>query len=367
MLRTDSLKYHFLELIGICGEFPSEQLFRFFHSPSYAQKVITELKNEKLIRTHYNDSLRGYRLTKQGKSLLLNNNPERFHAYLTGNSETNRIRSEPVRRKRLHLLCETYMTLLHSDINIFPDTKPCLNSDDYSRQTHFPLFYSSKELKEIGSITTKFKNSRSMGILLTEYCIYVVYNTGNSVLKWEYRTEVRLNAFLQHYFKNQYYHGPPEIHAIMLGQDMNTSLRLMISTGGYKQSLFKLDNSFTHFHYLPNSTEGETVLKILSDPVLKQNLDLLLLSDLKRKNMDLPLEHDACSLENLPVLLAYDFDMHRINRFNTGLNVYGVEGVLVCFDYQIPILKQYVSTSAHFSSIDLVKFRKAFFNDPKMD
>jgi len=108
--NSDSLRYRVLELIGISGEFPAVQLSRLINSPSYREKLITELKNSKLIRTHYRDKLRGYRLTKKSKQLLLANNPERFRFYLTGNTETNQIRSEVPRRFRLHQKAERSIT-----------------------------------------------------------------------------------------------------------------------------------------------------------------------------------------------------------------------------------------------------------------
>ena len=102
MIKTDSIKYQLLEMVGLCGEFPSGQLNRLIESDSYAEKVVTDLKQSKLIRTHYKDGLRGYRLTKRAKELLLSQNPCRFQNYLTGNAETNLIRSELPRRLRLH-------------------------------------------------------------------------------------------------------------------------------------------------------------------------------------------------------------------------------------------------------------------------
>ena len=75
MLRPNTQKYQLLELTGISGEFPADQLNRLFYSPSYAEKVIPELKADKLIRTHYRDRLRGYRLTKRAKEMLASNHP----------------------------------------------------------------------------------------------------------------------------------------------------------------------------------------------------------------------------------------------------------------------------------------------------
>ena len=195
----------------MCGEFPADQLNRLIPSASYAEKLITDLKAEHLIRTHYRDALRGYRLTKAAKEMLLSVSPLRFQCYLTGNTETNLIRSEVSRRIRLHQKAETYLTLLHAGIPFYPDVKPdifCNHREAGSiGMRSLPLFYASREIKELGPETTKIRNSRSMGILMAPQCVYVLYNTGNGVLKWEYRTEVRLNAFLQHYLQ-----GYPDIH-----------------------------------------------------------------------------------------------------------------------------------------------------------
>lgn len=185
-------------MIGMCGEFPADQLNRLIPSASYAEKLITDLKAEHLIRTHYRDALRGYRLTKAAKEMLLSVSPLRFQCYLTGNTETNLIRSEVSRRIRLHQKAETYLTLLHAGIPFYPDVKPdifCNHREAGSiGMRSLPLFYASREIKELGPETTKIRNSRSMGILMAPQCVYVLYNTGNGVLKWEYRTEVRLNA-----------------------------------------------------------------------------------------------------------------------------------------------------------------------------
>ena len=171
-------------------------------------------------------------------------------------------------------------------------------------------------------------------------------------------------AFLQHYLQGYPYNGHPQIRAIMTGTDMEMAFRLFTSTGGYKKSLFMLDTSFEHFHYLPNTPEGEVLLKLLVHPEIMEKLDNLLLSDLGCRSDSIPLEHDATDASGNPILLAYDFDMQRINRFNTGLNVYGRSGNLICFDFQIPVLKKYLSATIHFSSIDLCKFKRGFLHEP---
>ena len=174
MYPPDSQKYMLLEMVALCGEFPADQLTRLIQSPSYGEKLITELKAQKLLRTHYRDHLRGYRLTGRAKQMLLTKNPERFRDFLTGNTETNQVRSEVTRRLRLYQKAETYLTLLRAGIPFFADQKP-----DIFRQNReagilsmgdLPLFYSSREFKHIGPEATKIKNSRSMGVLLAPHC-----------------------------------------------------------------------------------------------------------------------------------------------------------------------------------------------------
>lgn len=367
-IHTNTIRYLLLEMTALSGEFPADQLSRLIPSQAYAEKVITQLKADKLLRVHYRDKLRGYRLTKKSKEMLLQDNPGRFTFYLTGNAETNQIRSEPTRRMRLHQKSEAYITLCHAGIPLYPDAKPDLFSSAENipevDMRSLPLFYSSREVKQLGADTTKIKNSRSIGILLTGDYTYVLYNTGTTLLKWEYRTEIRVNAFMQHYLKGNPYPHIPEVRAIMMGKNMDAALRLMTSTGGYKKSLFMLDTSYEHFHYVPHTPEGEALLKLLCSPKLRKKLDQLLGSDLLPSNEQLPIEHDALTSSGDAVLYAYDFDMIRINKFNTALNLFGYHGVLIAFDFQMPVLREYLGIRLQYSSIDFQKFKRGFLHEP---
>lgn len=354
-------------MTAISGEFPADQLFRLIPSPSYAEKVVTGLRKEKLLRIHYRDKLRGYRLTPKSKALLLEESPQRYAFYLTGNTETNRIRTEAERRLRLYQKAESYVTLYHAGIPLFPDAKPPIFSSGYQavplKESQMPLFYSSREFKQLGDAATKIKNSRSVGILLSHPSVFVLYNTSAALLKWEYRTEIRMNAFLQHYFNGYGYARSPEIRAIMLGRDMDIAYKIFTSTGGYKKSLFMLDTSYEHFHYVPNTPEGAVLLKLLCSPKLMKNLNRLLQSDLLSKST-LAMEHDAMTKDGEAVLFAYDFDMLRISRFHSALQLFGYQGILIAFDFQIPVLKKYLSAHIRYSVIDFQKFKRGFLHEP---
>ena len=122
--RTGTVSYHLLELTAICGELPADLLPRIPGSTSYKESVITSLKKDGLLRTYYRDKLRGYRLGRMAKTFLMEENPERFSFFLTGNGETSRLKSEFPRRLRLHRVAEIFVSMQNAGIRIFRDEKP---------------------------------------------------------------------------------------------------------------------------------------------------------------------------------------------------------------------------------------------------
>ena len=204
-MDTSTNAYRLMELIAISGECSPHALAHLHLSTSYGEKLITRLKKEGYIRTHYKDSLRGYRLTSRGKKLLLEENPVRFSFYLSGSSDTNRPRSDIPRRLRLQQASIAYAMLQRAGVEIYRDRKPMLflpntqSSQAAPCRVTQPAFYHSREVKELGAEAVKINNSRTTGILLAPECIYALFCTGGSLMKWEYRTELKVKALLSYH------------------------------------------------------------------------------------------------------------------------------------------------------------------------
>lgn len=369
--------YRLLELIALSGEASPDIIERQGISTSYGEKLITRLKEDRLLKTHYRDKLRGYRLTSTGKKLLLSENPDRFSFYLTGSSDTNQPRSDIPRRLRLHQASLVYSLLQNAGVTFFRDEKPLLfgssppDSPDASKMDSFirdsmpyPVFYHSREIKELGQETVKINNSRTIGILLTKGCIYILFYTGASLLKWEYSTELRVKALLSYHMSqgtlSPWYRPDTPIHALIIGSNMETAVKLLTSTGGYKNNYFKIDTSFNNFYYLPDTAAGELMMRLLSSPEVSKILTHLLLSDLQPPSKDFGLEHDALS-DGLPTLLAFDFNLVRIARFLTGLSMHRLHGHIICFDFQKDTLLLYCGDTVTVTTIDLAKFERRYF------
>ena len=330
------------------------------------EAAVTSLKKEGLLRTYYRDRLRGLRLGQRAKSTLMDNWPERFVPYLTGDTDTNRLKSEMNRRLRLHRLAEVYVTMNHAGAAIYPDEKPeVFGVQGYcGKRIEHPAFYSSREVKGLGAEATKIHNSRFAGVLLSPDRLFVTYSSGMSLMKWQYKSEMRVKAVMwstlcQQRLPGQY--RADDIHGLILGNSMDLVYQILTSTGGPKHDYFMLDGSYNHIHFLPNSHHGEVILALLCDPVKTAELDQILSQGLTAGKGSGATEQDAAEPDGTPVLFAYSCDLPRIVRFNTSLELTGRIGTLICFDFQADVLRRFCGDRVRFQTIDFEKFEGRFF------
>lgn len=358
--------YHLLELTAISGEFPSDQLYRLPGGDSYKENVVKALKQKRLLRTNYRDGLRGYRLTTRAKELLTAEQPDRFLSSLTGAAETNHIRSEPSRRMRLHRIAETLVTMQNAGVAIYQDDKPNIFSpawtEDVQCSMRFPAFYHSREVKELGTVFVKIKGARSVGVLLTQNDVLVVYNLGGALMKWQYRAEMRTKALMQTILCREHLpelYEPESVKGLLLGSSMDLAASVLSGDGG--KQYFLLDGSYEHFYYLTNDRRGEKILRLLCNMELSEKLNSILLADLEERDERLPLENDAVDNGGNPVLLSYICDLPRIKRFDTGLQLQNRTGTVICFDFQADTLCRCCGERVQFQTIDFEKWERRFF------
>ncbi len=355
--ENHTLRNRFLTLIAICGELPSTQLSRLDGGERYKREIVYELKKMNLISTFYKDRLRGYRLTSTAKEMLLNDNPSRFSFFVTGSSDTNHIRSEVTRRLRLHRLAETTLTMFNANVEIFRDRKTSIFSPNFAEtDIIIPSFYSSREIKENGLSTVKINGSRAMGVLLGDDRIFATYNLGDSLMRWEYKAEMRFKSMMKSMLCDEMFSS---IHGLLLSNSMNLAAEILGSSS--RQSYFLLDGSYEHFHYLTNDRHGETLLRLLCNPELRTALDEILSDDLQPRNPNLAIENDAIDVNGNPVLFAYTCDLPRLRRFDTAIRLNDKSGTVICFDFQKDALAAVMSKSIVFRTIRFEKFERSFF------
>lgn len=291
--------------------------------------------------------------------MLLEDNPGRFEPFLSGDTETNAPKYTVPRRLRLYRVAETYVTMLNAGVSVFRGDKPDLFAPNFSERIWItaPVFYGSREVKAAGVEMTTVHNSRAVGVLVTAHDVFAVYNTGDSLMKWDYKPELRLRAVLTQKITRERLIGEHSVHALMLGSDMAAAVTLMTSR---KRNYFVLDGDFSSFSYITNDRYGETLLRLMRSPEQTSELNALLSANLSPPNPGALVENDAMDGDT-PVLFAYMFDMPRIARFNAALRLHKRSGAAICFDYQADALKSVCGDSVTIQTIDFDKFKRRFF------
>lgn len=364
--EQNSVGYTILALTAICGELPADQLNRLPGGDSYKKKVVQAFKAQKLLRTFYRDRLRGYRLTKSSKSLLCDTNPDRFSFALTGAAETNHVKTEITRRLRLHRVAETTVTMQNAGVEIHRDKKPDIFSPSWENDVRLflnsPAFYNSREIKEMGTVFVKIHGARSVGVLLTPESIFVVYNLGDSLMKWSYKSEMRTKALMKTVLCNSrlsHLYSTDAVQGLIFGN--NVQLAYDILCGQAREQYFILDGNYEHFHFLTNDCMGERLLQVICSREMTSRMEDILLGDLYEGDAGSTLENDAFDEAGDPVLLGYTLDLPRIKRFDTTLQLQGRSGTLICFDYQREVLQRYCCSRVKFQTIDFQKWERRFF------
>ena len=356
-------------MTAVCGELPAGLISRFSGGDRYKELVVLSLKKEKLLTVFLQDHLRGYRLGRRAKALLLGSQPERFSFFLTGRSDTNHIKSEPARRTRLHRVAASTILALNSGANVFRDEKPHIFSPPASFHpttfdlTDTPAFYSSREVKEMGLDATRIKGSRMTGILLAPAAAYLMYQGGVQMPELDRKAEQRTQSFLLQVlcgsrFAGRY--GADCLRTVLTCDGMQGLTEILQDAQTPRRSFFPLENSNNNFYYLTNDHCGDVLLSLLCDADRQEAFRKVLLSELRSLSRSLPVEYDAVDKAGRPVLFAYLPDIPRLGRFLAGLSLHGLQGCIACFDFQAQALESCCGKNVKILPISFEQFERGF-------
>ncbi len=368
----DNKKLKLLQLIAISGEIPYSEIGRIIDNNSYTEKLITELKSNDDIVVFSKDKYKGYRLTRKSKMELIKQNKVRFEFFLTGTTETNRIKSELRRRLRLHRTSEIYITLLNSKVKVFRDEKPniFLKTETTPLETKIlnPCFYNSIEIKNYGDETKKINSSRMIGYLLTQAKVFIVYNSNNSVMKWSYNNEYKNYLFAKHTFckniSNNFYISK-NVQILIFGKSIEVLLELLMTTIELpKKNFFRINYEFESMLFLTNDDYGETLLKLLCDDNKLSAFNKVLSKDYLPQKSNYFSVNDAIAKDDTPVLFCCIIDLIKIAKFYSALNLHERKGIIICFDFQKEVLGKYFGDMVVIEALNFEKFKNLVINTP---
>ena len=344
-----------LQIIAVSGEFPTAFSGYFPGGSSYIESAIGKLKKDGLLHAYSKNGLRGLRLTTSAKRLLLQKYPVDLAPYLTGASETNSLKSEPERRLRLHRMAEVLLILHNAQIPSLPWER--LSIQDWrSNRSVFPVYYSSREFKSLGSLCTKIRNSRMTGVLFTKQSIFPVYNMAATFPRWAYNAEIRLKAVLQTEFCRR---SQSSVDGIVFG---SSPMQIPAILNDMAQNHFLLDGSYPHFYFLTLDHFGEVGAMQLCQSDMQEQLNEILSENLLPSFPTMPIEHDALEQDGSPVLFSYLCDLPRLHRFRCALTLHNRTGNILCFDYQAEALREVFGTQVNITSVDCTAYERVMLH-----
>ena len=106
-------------------------------------------------------------------------------------------------------------------------------------------------------------------MLLAPSHFYLVYNTGNTLMRWAPASELRARTLLTEYIGRRIGHpayAGQNAEALLLCEDLSLAPTLFRSRGGGKRQLFFLDGTFDHMYLLSNNAQGDVLFQILRKP-----------------------------------------------------------------------------------------------------
>ena len=362
-----SAKDQVLAATALCGELSPLAASRLVPSQSYRYHVLEDLLKAKLLRPYRRDKVKGYRLTRRAKDQLAEQGPDRYAALFCGCVRTNSYASELPRRLRMHRLGEVLAMMQLCGVALFRDEKADLfGSQCLPAGAPLPAFYLAREVQAMGDAALKIKNARMAGVLLTPSRFFLVYNTGSGLMRWAPASELRARTLLTEWVGRRTgfpaYAGQ-SAGALLLGETMDLAPDLLQSRGGGRQQQFYLDGTFAQMCYLPNTPQGDAVLRLLLEETARHTLRTAIIKTLQPKPTRGNFAYDALDEQGQPVLFAWDFDLIRIQSFALGLGSRGLTGTAIAFDFQAGALRRYLGGRVQVRPLSLEKTMRYLTNE----
>lgn len=353
MKKADRL----LIMIAACGELPASAAVWITGSPSYTAALITRLKKERKIGIKSAGHLKGYVLYQNGRDHLLRKYPEIWAGCLeTGGNYT---KGETEKRLRMHRMGQALCFLYSQGIAVLGEYTSCLTGENNRSGIVSERYIPSLKLKRY--LAKEAGGSRACGVWVTEKAAFSVYNTMDSLMRWSARTEWCFRMRAEQYLdsigaESSGENGRQNIQAAILGKGMAVGLKLLGSDGGMKKQLFRLDDVYDCYYFLPMQPEAGLQLTLIKSRKKQMQLEkavkLLLGVDESHDFICSGRDKSGCS-----VYFSWLFELWQTRRIAERIARTG-GGKVICLDYQAAALKEYLGCSAEVVGLNSGKIQK---------
>jgi hypothetical protein len=232
-----------------------------------------------------------------------------------------------------------------------------------------PSFYVVRSLKCIyGAEMNKSIFTRIVGAMFYPGGVYAVYNTRNSIMKWNGRGEHRAKRELTEVVRMNANLDDTE-SALLLGYNINIALKTLLeSDKETKNQPDRLDRVYNNVHFIPMTQNGVDMVRILTLPNWNEKLLNVIFKPEQRSKGFSSVEYDG-QWEGRYVFSHLDSDIARLNRFYGALKLNtkerkdkGEEPLqfdVICYSWQIEFLKKYLGSLVRLRMCEMPKILDA--------
>ena len=362
---TGSHAGRLLTVLSVVSEYPvyslrlmgNERWYKeLVHKLSERQTIVNIESGEKLDCKLFNISGKGsgktIRLTRSALPILNWISPAALPSYLAFTSNHSFCGSEK-NKERNHRVAEAVAMCMRMGMEFRPYMLPPLQNESIlSVIPNDTVFYPSKTLKAIGQVEmNKTMFTRIVGTVFSHQKCFAVYNTRDSVMKWNGMGEFKtLHSLIEIARMNA---GLTSVDsAILFGQSDKVLLDTLMVNAQNKRIEFRFDRIYRHIHFVPLSEVGIRLLKIICLPEVQQSLlDLLFESDSLSNGKGL-FEYDAYVGQKY-ILSHLDGDIARLIRFKEALMLNQYDSEVVCFEFQADYVNAFIAGLANVKVIEM--------------
>ena len=363
--RTGSHAGRLLAVLSVASEYPvyslrlmgNERWYKeLVHKLSERHLVVNIESGEQLDCNLINISGKGsgktIRLTKGALPILEWISPAALPSYLNS-TKNHKFSGDASHVERNHRVAEAVAMCMRMGMEFRPYILPPLQNERIlSIIPSDTIFYPSKTLKSIGQVEmNKTMFTRIVGAIFTHQKCFAVYNTRNSVMKWNGMGEFKaLHSLIEISRMNA---GLTSIDsAILFGQSDRVLLDTLMVNEQNKRLEFRFDGIYRHIHFVPLSEIGIRLLKIICLPEVQRSLlDLLFESDSLANGNGL-FEYDAF-VDQKYILSHLDGDIARLLRFKEALILNRFDSEVLCYEFQADYVNAFLAGLANVKIIEM--------------